>query len=100
KQLDRFPGARDKARQAALQAVSNFQNFADGGAGNVVLSTTDCGAGDLPAGGSCMRFLKSLPADDDDPITNANVAASDEEARFIEVRVGTTSMNAIFAAAL
>ncbi len=39
-----------------------------------------------------MRFLKSLPASDGDPITNANLAATDKEARFIEVNVGTRTV--------
>ncbi len=88
-ELDRLSGARDRAKATAKDAVANLQTFATGGA-EVTISTADCA--DVAAGDPCMRFLKSLPADDGDPITNANLAATDKEARFIEVNVGTRTV--------
>jgi Flp pilus assembly protein TadG len=88
-ELDRFSGARDRAKATAKDAVANLQTFATGAA-EVTISTADCAG--VAAGDPCMRFLKSLPADDGDPITNANLAATDKEARFIEVNVGTRTV--------
>ncbi len=86
--LDRFAGARDRAKATAKDAVTNFQTFATGGA-NVSIDTSDCAD---PPVAPCIRFLKSLPADDGDPITAANLAATDDEARFIEVHVGARTV--------
>ncbi len=88
-ELDRFSGARDRAKATAKDAVANLQTFATGAA-EVTISTADCAG--VAAGDSCMRFLKTLPAGDGDPITNANLAATDKEARFIEAHVGTPTI--------
>ncbi len=93
-ELDRFSGARDKAKAAAKDAVANLQPFATGGA-EVTISTADCAG--VAQGEACMRFLKSLPGSDGDPITNANLAATDKEARcWVD---SSTKMIARFAAA-
>ena len=84
RELDRFAGAMDRARAAAAGAVANLQTFATGGA-DVSIGTSNCA--DPPAA-PCIRFLKSLPASDGDPITSLDLAASDEEARFIDVHIG------------
>ena len=57
---------------AAKDAVTNLQTFARGGA-NVTVSTVGCAD---PPVAPCIRFLKSLPASDDDPITALNLATS------------------------
>ncbi len=88
-ELDRFSGARDRAKAVAKDAVANLQTFATGGA-EVTISTADCAG--VAQGEPCMRFLKSLPSSDGDPIKNVNLAATDEEARFIEVNVGTRTV--------
>ncbi len=88
RELDRFSGARDNARATAAGAVANLQTFAAGGA-DVSIDTTNCAD---PPVAPCIRFLKSLPASDGDPITAANLAATDAEARFIEVHVAARTV--------
>ncbi len=93
RELDRFPGAMAKASAAAVGAVSNSQTFAtDGGPKQVLIDATACA--EVPVA-PCIRFLKNLPADDDDPITAANVTTSDIEARFIDVHVGARAITNI-----
>ena len=93
RELDRFPGAMAKASAAAVGAVSNSQTFAtDGGPKQVLIDATACAD---PPVAPCIRFLKNLPADDDDPITAANVTTSDIEARFIDVHVGARAITNI-----
>ncbi|MCH8198062.1 MAG: hypothetical protein IH904_08265 [Proteobacteria bacterium] len=90
RELDRFPGAIAKASAAAVAALNNSQTFAtDGGGKQVLIAATPCAD---PPVAPCIRFLKSLPADDDDPITAANVTTSDTEARFIDVHVGARAI--------
>ncbi len=86
--LDRFAGSRDRARATAKDAVTNFQTFAADGA-EVEILTVDCAD---PPVAPCIRFLKDLPLSDADPITAANLAATDEEARFIDVHVGARTV--------
>ena len=91
-ELNRLTGARDWARAAAAGAVANLLTFATGGA-DVTIDTSDCAD---PPVAPCIRFLKELPESDDDPITAMHLATSDEEARFIDVRVaGRTVTNAL-----
>ncbi len=111
RELDRFPGAIEKAKEAATEALTNIQTFATGSKEAIVDTTTlktDCGLN--PAlGVPCIRFLRSLPQDlfvgadppnllargDDLPITNTEFidpatgtqASRDEEARFIDVHI-------------
>ena len=87
-ELNRLTGARDRARATAADAVANLLTFATGGA-DVAVDTTNCADPPVPP---CIRFLKSLPASDADPITAANLAASDEEARFIDVHVAARTV--------
>ena len=93
RELDRFPGAMAKASAAAVGAVRNSQTFAtDGGPKQVLIDATPCAD---PPVAPCIRFLKSLPANDDDPITAANVTTSDTEARFIDVHLGARAITNI-----
>ena len=90
RELDRFDGAIKRARAAAQHAISNIQTFAaDGGGKQVAIDVTDCANPPVPP---CVRFLKSLPADDDDPILPSDVTTKDDEARFMEVRVGARAV--------
>ncbi|MCH6578081.1 MAG: hypothetical protein IH807_09650 [Proteobacteria bacterium] len=91
RELDRFPGAIARAKAAAAGAVANIQTFAaDGGGKQVAIDvTTECADTPVPP---CVRFLKSLPADDDDPIQPSDVTTKDDEARFMEVHVGARAM--------
>jgi Flp pilus assembly protein TadG len=87
RELNRFPGAIDKARAAAVGAVANMQTFAaDGGGKQVVIDSKPCAD---PPVAPCIRFLKELPTDDDDPITATNLTTSDNVARFIEVFIAS-----------
>ena len=103
RELDRFPGATEKAKEAAAGALTNIQTFATGSKEAIVDTTTlktDCGL-DPDLGVPCIRFLRSLPQDDpptrgdDRPITNTEYidpatgtqASRDEEARFIDVHI-------------
>ena len=93
RELDRFPGSIDRASAAAVGAVSNLQTFAtDGGGKQIVVDSTTCGD---PPVAPCVRFLKSLPAGDGDPITSANVTTADDEARFIDVHIGARTITNI-----
>ncbi len=65
RELDRFPGAIEKAKEAAANALTNIQTFAIG-KNEAILDTEtlkdDCGLN--PAlGVPCIRFLRSLPQD-------------------------------------
>ena len=93
RELNRFPGSINKASAAAVGAVSNFQTFAaDGGGKQIAVDSTICAA---PPVAPCIRFLKSLPAVDGDPITSANVTTADDEARFIDVHIGARTITNI-----
>ncbi len=87
-ELNRFSGAMDRARATAADAVANLQTFATGGA-DVAIDPSDCADPPVPP---CIRFLKDLPASDADPITALDLAASDEEARFIDVHVAARTV--------
>ena len=90
RELDRFPGAIARARAAAAGAIANIQTFAnDGGGKQVTIDVTECAATPVPP---CVRFLKSLPADDDDPIQPSDVTTKDDEARWMQVHVGARAI--------
>lgn len=94
RELDGQSGAIDRARRAAA-AVLNRQDFgktpgAVWPTGTTILPL--CG-GDVAAG--CARILRSLPAEDTDPITGGDTTL-DAEARFIQVVVPRTDVEAIF----
>ena len=90
RELDRFDGAIARAKAAAAGAVANIQTFATDGLGKkVAIDTTDCANTPVPP---CVRFLKSLPADDDDPIQPSDVTTKDDEARWMEVHVGARAI--------
>lgn len=95
-QLNRTDGARARARAAAAQVLQNTASFGERGV--VTMTESDCGA--VAAESACIRFLKSLPADDAQPIDSTHVANSDEEARFIQVVVGQNPVKGIFASVL
>ncbi len=93
RELDRFPGAMAKASTAAAGAVQNLQTFAnDGGGTQVLIDASTCAD---PPVAPCIRFLKSLPDADDDPIEAKHVTTLDDEARFIDVHVGSRAITNI-----
>ena len=109
RELTRLPGSIEKAKEAAAQAVENIQTFStDGGGKVVVVNTQDCAKLGVnpPLGAACIRFLATLPADDDapidgtlydedDPVNSGNVATGDEDARFIDVHIGARDISNI-----
>ncbi len=87
-ELAQLPGSRDRARAAAAGAVANLQTFATGEA-DITIGTTDCAD---PPVAPCIRFLKVLPNTDDAPIMFNDVAAADDEARYIDVHVAARTV--------
>ncbi len=82
RELDRFPGAIARARAAAAGAIANIQTFAaDGGGKQVAIDTTECAITPRPPS---VRFLTSLPAEDDAPIQPSDVTTKDDEARWMQ----------------
>ncbi len=76
-ELDGEPGAIARAQLAATAVITtDVQTFAQG---------TRALAADADI---AFRFLSSLPANDDLPITAAFVTAADADARFVEATVG------------
>ncbi len=66
RELDRFPGAIKKAKEAAAEALKNNQTFATGTKQAILDTTelqTDCRL-DPALGVPCIRFLRSLPQND------------------------------------
>lgn len=94
RELRRTAGSIERAKAAAVQALENYVDFAAGGTG-VAFSSQPCGT-DAAAAGGCIRFLKGLPASDDDPVTAAYETTLDEEARFIEVRTAPATNTGLF----
>ncbi len=93
RELDRFPGAIAKAGAAAVGAVQNLQTFAtDGGPKQVLIDAAPCAD---PPVAPCIRFLKSLPDADDDPIEAKHLTTVDTEARFIDVHLGSRTITNI-----
>ena len=88
KELDGSSTAITRARLAAKNAfISNRQTFATGGS-------------DVTFEDSNIRFLDSLPASDDDPITSSHVTTDPFQARFIEVTASTRNVNYLLAPVL
>lgn len=86
-ELDLKPSSEGRARNAIANMVSNKSKYAAGGAATITVSN--------------IRFLKSLPASDADPITAAHVALPTDwpEMRFVEVTVTPQTFNTILPAA-
>jgi len=70
-QLDGTPTAITRANAAVANLVANAQRLASTGAGPVAVAQ--------------IRYLSSLPSNDNSPITGANVTTDPLVARFIEV---------------
>lgn len=72
-ELDLTPTSINRAREAAKSAlITNLQTFASGGK-DVVIEDSD------------IRFLSSLPADDDTPIPASSVTTDPLQAHYIQV---------------
>ncbi|RWG83205.1 pilus assembly protein TadG-related protein [Mesorhizobium sp.] len=90
-----------RAENALTNLVSNNTQFSDGGP---VSMTTGSGAATVdPTYSACRSkgqvswcFLSSLPANDSDPITSSNYAASATVTRFIQVRAQPETFSAMF----
>ncbi|BCG97039.1 TadE/TadG family type IV pilus assembly protein [Mesorhizobium sp. 131-2-1] len=90
-----------RAENALTNLVSNKTMFSNGG---FVSLTTGNGAATVdPTYSACRSkgqvswcFLASIPANDSDPITSANYAASATVTRFIQVKAQPETFSAIF----
>jgi len=81
-ELDSRGDSLTRASRAVNNLVENNQKFGDQGFGEVTVSS--------------VRFLKSVPVNDYDPITADHVTNSPYNARYIEVNVTPTSINTVF----
>ncbi|AMY01717.1 pilus assembly protein TadG-related protein [Mesorhizobium ciceri] len=86
-ELDGGTDAIIRANSALATLVNNTYRFSDQGNQQTLASS-----------GTTWRYLSSLPANDSDPITSANVTTDATLARFIEVTVTPTGFAAIFPA--
>ncbi|TJW14593.1 MAG: hypothetical protein E5W82_10940 [Mesorhizobium sp.] len=90
-ELDGKSDSITRADRALLTLVSNQYNFSTSGPPQT-----------LAAAGVSRRYLRSLPANDSDPIAAANVITDEvgdaSKARFVEVRVTPVGFAAIFPA--
>ena len=91
-ELDRLPGAMERANTAVEHLVNNTQIFGDG-------------ALEIDEKNVTVRFFSSLPADDATPmpsggptLLNPNTASDDFLARFVEVTVDEYNVSTIFPA--
>ena len=95
-ELDRAPGAIDRAKIAIENLVANDQRFGDAGAVPITCTDVDDAANcDL-----AVRFLTELPANDSDPIptTSPPETTNDADARFVEVIVDPQNFTTLFPA--
>lgn len=90
-----------RAENALTNLVSNSTMFSDGG--SVSLTTGTSAATVDPTYSACRSkgqiswcFLASIPANDSDPITSANYAASASATRFIQVSAQPESFTSMF----
>lgn len=86
-ELDGNADAQDRATLAMNNLVQNADTFGNDSAAIV-------GATEYTA-----RFLSALP-DDDQPLSDATVAASQAEARFVEVTINEREVDSMFATAI
>ncbi|MGH6930982.1 MAG: TadE/TadG family type IV pilus assembly protein, partial [Dongiaceae bacterium] len=110
KELDKQPGARARALEAARNTLVNVQDFAFDGP-QILLDGGECPLAGAAATATdtagCVYFLKRLPELDTDPINHSDptdpdsdLATGDSDTRYIEVRVNRRSMNSLFINAL
>lgn len=81
-ELDQRSDSLLRATRAIQTLVSNHQTFSRDGRGQVEVET--------------IRYLKSLPVNDYETITNAHVTTSPSEARFVEVKIKPETINTLF----
>jgi len=81
-ELDQRSDSLSRAARAIQTLVSNEQTFSRDGKGAVQVET--------------IRYLKTLPAKDYEPVTSANETFIPSEARYVEVKVKPETVNTIF----
>ena len=81
-ELDQSSDAITRANRAVQNLVSNDQRYGASGKANVVVQST--------------RFLKTLPANDYDPVTSSMVTTIPSEAHYIEVAVAPETVKTFF----
>jgi len=85
-ELDQRSDSLQRATRAIQNLVSNDQKFAKTGNGEVGIDT--------------IRYLKSLPPNDYDVITNSHVTYNPAEAKYVEVKVKPESVSTLFPTSL
>ncbi len=85
-ELDQRSDSLQRATRAIQRLVSNDQKFAKTGNGEVGIDT--------------IRYLKSLPPNDYDSVTNNHVTYNPSEAKYVEVKVKPESVSTIFPTSL
>ena len=81
-ELDQRSDSLSRASRAIQTLISNDQTFSRDGKGAVQVET--------------IRYLKTLPGKDYEPITSDNVTFIPSEARFVEVQVKPETVNTVF----
>jgi len=81
-ELDQRSDSLQRATRAIQRLVSNDQKFAKTGSGEVGIDT--------------IRYLKSLPPNDYDAVTNDHVTYNPAEAKYVEVKVKPESVETMF----
>lgn len=81
-ELDQKPDSLSRATRAIQTLVNNEQRFAEEGRGQVEVDT--------------IRYLKSLPSQDYQTITSANVTNTPSEARYVEVKIKPENVSTLF----
>lgn len=83
-ELDQRPDSLSRATRAMQTLVRNDQRFSKDGKSQVEIDV--------------IRYLKSLPPNDYEIITNENVTTAFDEAIFVEVKVKPVTVNTLFPA--
>ncbi len=81
-ELDQRPDSMSRATRAIQNLVKNEQRFSENGRGLVEIDT--------------IRYLKSLPPQDYQSITSANVTNNPSDARYVEVVIKPETVRTLF----
>ena len=85
-ELDQRSDSLQRAKRAVQNLVSNDQKFAKTGKGKVEIDT--------------IRFLKSIPENDYDPIRTRDITYDPSEAKFVEIKVKPENVATLFPTSL
>ncbi len=99
-EMQKAADAAALAAAAELDSKATSVARAENAAVSLVANTQALGTRRGAVRIASMRFLATLPASDDDPITAADLAPDSASARFVEVRVEPVTLGTIFPATL